>query len=240
MINNTTIKKLVFRAKSHLIPFSHKKAQEYELESNKKWMDNHFAEEYQEKTANTGKYSDEWFRNQYDWERFVNWTSGKSFMEIGSGPTGNITGWWWAQRKIIIDPLIHEYKQYQLATFGKTVYTDDIELVTTPAEEFIPKYAWCINGAIVCRNTLDHCDDPIAILENIAMYATKGTYLLLWTDLYHHEGHDEGHTNITKDRDEFRKLIEDLGFEIEYETPVKKDRNTVQFGCRARKQEMRT
>ena len=73
------------------------------------------------------------------------------------------------------------------------------------------------------------------VLENIARYAAPGCYLLLWTDLYHPGGHDEGHRDITRDPAKFTRKLCELGFTIEYATPKKDGRNTIHYGCRARK-----
>jgi hypothetical protein len=229
---------LAFGIKRKLIPFDHRIAQRYELDAGKGWMDKNFTSQYND-SINAKKqlwnFSGEWFENQYAWERFIHWTNNSTMLEIGAGPIGTIVGWWWAGRRILIDPLILEYRDYQTSHFGATCYTTNLELIAQGAEEFIPKLESSIDGVVVCRNTLDHCRDPITILENISRYTKAGSYLLLWTDLYHPGGNDDGHTDITKDIQGFRNIISGLGFGIEYETPIKKDRNTLQFGCRARK-----
>ena len=120
--------------------------------------------------------------------------------------------------------------------YKRTWYNDDLELYAHPAEDLISELVGAIDGAIMCRNTLDHCADPMRVLENIAAYAKPGCYLLLWTDLWHLHGHDEGHRNITTDKEGFKKSIRDLGFEILYSFDgVRQDGSTIEYGCRARK-----
>jgi len=231
-------KMFAYRIKNQVVPFNHKKAQKYELKANQQWSDEHFSRLYSESIDATKQligFSDEWFGCKEEWDRFICWTSGLTMLEIGSGAKGNIVDWWWANQRFIIDPLVTRYKEYQLKKFGKTFFQPTTVLISTPAEQFIPEFENTIDGVIVCRNTLDHCSDPIAVLENISRYATNGCYLLLWTDLYHPEGHDDGHSNITPDIDEFVEIIEALGFELEFITPKKEERNTVHFGCRARR-----
>ena len=121
-----------------------------------------------------------------------------------------------------------------LRLFGKTWYTDDIELHPLPGEHLIDELNCQIDGAIICRNVLDHCDKPMKVLENIAAYAKPGCYLLLWTDLWHLRGHDEGHSNITLDRNAFEQHISSLGFEILYSFEDGQ-RHTINYGCHARK-----
>jgi hypothetical protein len=231
-------KLLSFFNKSTQNQFDHKKAQAYELSASKKWLKRNFLVLYPEvmdKTKQKSVISDEWFSNQSDWQTFIDWTEGKTGLEIGSGPMGTIVRWWWIKQRIIMDPLIAEYKKLQFDLFGKTCFSEDIELLAINAEDFKEDLESCVDGVIICRNTLDHCKNPMKILINISKYAKPGAYLLLWTDIYHIKGHDQGHTNITSDIEEFVRNIEDLGFNIEYKTPVKSDRDTIHYGCRARK-----
>ena len=49
---------------------------------------------------------------------------------------------------------------------------------------------------------------------SISEYAAKGCYFFFWSDLWHKEGNDEGHRNITKSPWVIEWLIEALGFEF--------------------------
>ena len=100
-----------------------------------------------------------------------------------------------------------------------------------PDNEFL-QYDGKIDGAIMCRNTLDHCADPIKIMDNIVKYAAPGCFLFLWTDLWHKYGVNEGHRNICEDVGAFKNEIESRGFEIIYEFNQNK-RATLNIGINA-------
>lgn len=218
--------------------FNHEKAQDYELRHAIQWTKENVSRLYPEiidKEKQKSVVSEEWFDHEKDWKTFVDWIDGKACLEVGSGPAGAIIRWWWAKKRIIIDPLIAKYKKLSIDIYGKTWFTEDMELHAINAEVFLPNIESCIDGAIVCRNALDHCEDPKQVLVNISKYAQPGAYLLLWTDLFHIKGHDEGHTDITSNVREFARFLEDLGFDIEFESTPFSERETINFGCRARK-----
>jgi hypothetical protein len=121
-----------------------------------------------------------------------------------------------------------------LRLFGKTWYTDDVELRPLLGGHSIDELDCQIDGAIICHNNLDHCESPFRVLDNIAAYAKPGCQLLLWSDLWHPRGHDEGHSNITSDRNAFEKHISSLGFEIVHSLEDAQP-STVNHRCRARK-----
>ena len=221
------------------------KAQEYELGSSERWLKENFEILYHriQSAKAAGEYwpgpgslvVTEFFVDRYEqWSEFAMDIKDKVVLELGAGPCGALAVWWWIKRRIIIDPLILDYKQVSLHLFERTWYTDDIELHALPGEHFIDRLNCQIDGAIICRNTLDHCDKPMKVLDNIAAYAKSGCYLLLWTDPWHPGGRDEGHSNITSDRNAFEQHISSLGFEILYSFEDVQ-RPTVNYGCRARK-----
>jgi hypothetical protein len=74
---------------------------------------------------------------------------------------------------------------------------------------------------------LDHTPNWPFVLSNISAYAMSGCHLLCWTDLYHRGSADEGHYDITPDKDSFRRLINQLGFRIirEYSDKMRKEMN---------------
>jgi hypothetical protein len=88
-----------------------------------------------------------------------------------------------------------------------------------------------IDGAIYCRNCLDHSPNWPFIMANIARYAQPGCKLLLWTDIFHGESIDKGHFNIVEDPALFRNLVGAFGFLIECEfSDMSRGKN---YGCLA-------
>jgi len=238
-----TIKNLILlRASSDKFVWG--KAQEYELRSSERWLKDNFESLYPrvqsakaagEYWPGPGSLVTEFFADRYEqWSEFAMGVKDKVVLEVGAGPCGALALWWWIKRRIIIDPLILDYKQISLHLFGKTWYTDDIELYSLPAEDFLEELNGQIDGAIICRNALDHCESPFRVLDNIAAYARPGCQLLLWSDLWHLGSRDEGHSNITSDRNVFEQHISSLGFEI-LNSLEDVRRPTVNYGCRARK-----
>jgi len=226
------IKKRLIKFKDHA-NFDHIKAQTYEMDYASKWLDDNFERVFREisnKKKQKKVISDEFFKNKYLWNKFIKYIENKTCLEIGSGPAGALIRWYWTKRRIIIDPLVSEYKRLSIEKFGKSFFTDDIILYSQNAETYIPNLRNKINGVIVCRNALDHCENPIKVIENMAKYAKSGCYLLLWSDIYHKKGHDEGHTNITRSKAKFENLIKKSNFEIQYKFSLSK-RDTINYGC---------
>ena len=215
--------------------FNHEVAQEYELRSQRDWIERNFVSVNAHiAPRNAYQWLSEWFPDEYSFKHFQQQTGGKTCLEVGSGPSGNIIYFWWAARRIIIDPLVCHYQQIQIKRFGKSWFKG-IDLIPSNAEVLNDDLIGAVNGAIICRNTLDHCADPMKVLENITAYARPGCYLLLWTDLHHIGGHDEGHQDITRDKAKFISQLKKMGWDIEYTTPDKPGRNTIHYGCRARR-----
>ncbi len=174
--------------------------------------------------------SNEFFKNGYLWNKFVKYIENKTCLEIGSGPAGALIRWYWTKKRIIIDPLASEYKRLSIEKFGKSFFTDDMMLYSQNVEIYIPHLGNTIDGTIVCRNILDHCENPNKVIENMAKYAKNGCYLLLWSDIYHKKGHNEGHTNITKSKVMFENIIKKNDFEIQYKFSLGKSDN-INYGC---------
>lgn len=234
-----------FAAKVGLESFVWSKAQEHEIGSSERWIKENFESLFAriETVKASGEHwpgsldllIHEFFNGQKEeWSEFAAYISDKTCLEVGAGPCGALVGWWWVRRRIVIDPLVTEYRRITLELFERTWYTDEIELLALPGERLVGELVGMIDGAVICRNTLDHCENPMSVLENIAAYCRPGCYLLLWTDLWHPGGHGEGHRNITKQKDTFQRSINDLGFEILYSFEDV-DRPTINYGCRARK-----
>lgn len=252
MKENSAIYQLLqrFTSAMGLERFDHRRAQKYELRFSENWIKENFESLYarlKEAKAQGERWPGplelvvkEFFAGCLrDWGEFAALVEGKTCLEIGGGPCGALAIWWWIKRRIIVDPLVQQYKQISLQLFERSWYTDDLELYAQPAERFIPELSSAIDGAVICRNMLGHSERPMLVLENIAAYAKPGCYLLLWTDLWHLKGHNEGHRNITKDRKGFERKIKDLGFEILYSfNGARQDGSTIDYGCRARKRVM--
>ena len=182
-------------------------------------------------------YIHNFFRAIETYRVFSDEIQDKRCLEIGSGPIGVLALTPWIKKRIIIDPLLREFKKFQLDYFGKTFFTDDIEAYSQNAELFTPSLEDSITGFIITRNALDHCEDPWKILENISRYACSGCKLLLWTDLWHlKDALGNEHRNITKDVDGFEKRIKDFGFRINRTfSDVRPDKPTIEYGCVATK-----
>ncbi len=221
--------------------FHHENALRYEKDSNEITIKDHFANVYQavqeakEKGILWGSSNDIWFKDNDALADFMKYIADKKCLEIGSGPFGYLGPRDWINQRYIIDPLILFYRQSELELLGKTFFTDDIKLYNINAEEMVDELVEQIDGAIICQNTLDHCNDPKQILYNISKYAAIGCYFLLWTDIYHKQC-DQGHRNITKDTDEMDEMLRNLGFELIGKTSnVRNDDSTIAYGRLARK-----
>ena len=226
------------------IPFSHQLAQRYEVLSARRsirragrsWLD--IALNAKERPAPAGDANDQWFLgNEPVHAAFVEHVKQRINLEIGSGPMGHLAARPWMGRRIVIDPLVDKYRSYQLKRFGQTVWIDDILTYACPAENVIPELKGAINGSIICRNALDHTEDPLAVLAAISQYATPGCYLLLWTDIWHLGGVTIGHRNITKSTAAMDALLRGFGFDIiQNGSSLRAANEFVEYGRLARKQ----
>jgi hypothetical protein len=216
------LKQIVRRAWTRAVGgFHHPSAQKYEMLSARGTIRRAFPEVYsawEHERAAGGLWqsaNDEWFLGDVAcWQTFVAHVKPRTSLEIGSGPFGYLAPCYWMKRRIVIDPLINKYRAYQLKQFGKTFWTDDIEAHAAPAEQLIEALRGAIDGCIVSRNALDHMEDPLSAIERLAQYATAGCYLLLSTDIWHADGGDVGHRNITRSSAALDRLLDGLGFDI--------------------------
>jgi len=219
--------------------FNHSLAQWYERASNRGTMRRAFLDVYGAITDNKRRgglwhdANDQWFcGDQALFARFVEHVRPRANMEIGSGPFGHLVPCYWMKRRIVIDPLVDEYRSYQMRRFGKTLWTPEIETYAQPAEQVRPDLAGEIDGCIVSRNALDHMADPLAALQAMAEYAAAGCYLLLWTDIWHHDGGDVGHRNITHSKPAFEALLVGLGFDLlKTGAALRESQDFVEYGC---------
>jgi len=232
--------------------FSHKNAQKYEFNYHLNFLQQNFKNIYDEiKTSiarfetdgemliGPGNWLKEFFQNDLSrWQTFVKQVKDKQCLEVGSGPCGASCYWHFIKNWHVIDPLVEEYKSNIISTFNENWWWDWLKLHPQNAEIIIPELIDKIDGAIMCRNALDHTENPMLVLNNISQYAAHGCKLLLWTDLYHIHGHDAGHRNVCDSKDKFRTFMTELNFSIDYETPNLRNGPTeevIEFGCMATK-----
>jgi len=176
----------------------------------------------------------EFFSNDFGvWQRFADFVTGKRCMDIGPCVFSPLATWDLCGERIAVEPLGAPIVEWQRANLGMSAF-DNLALECCGGDEFIPKYEGRIDGAIYCRNMLDHTPNWPFVLGNISSYAAPGCYLLLWSDLHHHGTADDGHFDITESIDAFRRLIKSLGFEIEREFKVGRVQET-EYGCVARR-----
>jgi hypothetical protein len=197
------------------LPFSHQRAQIYELLSAQRTIrraGQSWFESASSSAVPTSEVGDQWFQgNEALSVEFITHVKSRTSLETGSGPMGHLAG---MGRRIVIDPLIDKYRSYQIKRFGRTVWTDDIHTYSCAAESVISELKGAIDGSIICRNALDHTNDPLAVLAAISQYAAPGCYFLLWTDIWHLHGLTIGHRNITKSVAAMDALLVGLGFDI--------------------------
>lgn len=203
--------------------FNFTEAQKYELE----WQTNYIKETFQ-------KEWDEWRERQskpntYSFLKhfapvvdpeIVDHIRKENNLEIGCGSVPLIKELFDSVYcDNVIDPLAKEYEHIQTELFGKSFF-DGMNILSLPAEVFHPIIEGSVRGCIICRNALDHMEDPLKVLYNISRYAASGCYLLLWTDIWHHDGGNEGHRSITKSKEAMEAYLKGLGFERLYDAPT--------------------
>jgi len=223
--------------------FNHRTAQRYEIISAHGNMRRTFPKVFaawEQDRAQGGLWQsgqDQWFQGNNDlWATFVAHVRDRTNLEVGSGAFGYLAPCYWMKRRIVIDPLIDKHRVYQIKRFGKTFWTDDIETHAIAVEMPVKELRGAVDGCIVSRNALDHMEDPLAALEMIAEYAASGCYLLLWTDIWHMDGGDVGHRNITRSQTVMERLLDGLGFSIlQNSAQVRNSAECIEYGCLARK-----
>jgi SAM-dependent methyltransferase len=220
--------------------FEFQSAQRYEMRSASAFMDEHFEQYWMDLASRRADGelthdSDDaaWFRDDKDlWDAFIRHTTARVAMEVGSGPFGYLAYASWPGKRLIVDPLIDEYVSYQKARFGKTLFTGEFVLFNKTAETFVPELEGAVDGFIVCRNCLDHTEDPLSVIVNISRYAAPGSYLLLWSDLWHLGPLDEGHRNITRSERVIRLLLEAVGYSvIKDAAKIRSPHEAIEYGC---------
>jgi hypothetical protein len=226
--------------------FKHTDAQAFEFNFGVNWMRKGQFEksyEYLEQAKQQGPGSSAvyeritsnppFFSDKSEFDDFCREMEEKTCLEIGASTEGWLSIMPWIKRRVVIDPLVLRYRDVQLKEWGKTIYTDDMKLYGQVAEITIPELVDKIDGAIICRNTLDHTTDPWKILENISAYAAEGCAFLFWADIWHFELANAGHRSIMRDPIAFENKIKEFGFDIIRRLPRNSDRseNTIDYGC---------
>ena len=148
-----------------------------------------------------------------EWKNFMRFIEGKRCMDIGPCVFSPLSGWDIASEKYIIEPLYEKVNEWQLLNFGHSAFENMI-IYGQRAEVLIPELVGYIDGAIYCRNVIDHSPSWPFILSNISLYAAVGCKLLFWSDLDHKGTADDGHYDITSDIKSFKRLIIQFGFKI--------------------------
>ena len=181
--------------------------------------------------------NDQWFAgDEKTWSDFVGHVRDRRSLEIGSGPFGYLAPCYWIKERVIIDPLVDYYRQQQLKYFHATFFTDDVQTFNQGADRIVEGLRGTVDGCIVCRNMLDHCEDPLAVLEHISEYAAAGCYFMVWTDLWHMKGLDRGHRNITRSVQAMDKLLSGMDFVIIREgKPTRNPDDFIEYGRILRK-----
>jgi len=166
-----------------------------------------------------------------EFKSFIEKIKDKSSLEVGSGPCGLLNVLYQLKSRVFVEPLLNSYREKQLSLLGKTWFSEDVSCYSQPAEILIPELVGKIDGMVICRNCIDHAQDWKSIMNNIGQYAASGSHFLFWADLYHLNGNDDGHFNVTDDKDYFRCYIKDLGFKIksEWEMP-ESERKCINLG----------
>ena len=141
----------------------------------------------------------------------------KNVLEIGCGPVfGYLPQFWAARKRIAIEPLLDEYAKLWNDICDINIVESG--LITEPysqgADMFIPELAGEIDGLIISQNSLDHTPNWPFVLSNISSYASVGSFLCLWTDVFHGNKPNDGHYNITPNYENLVRLVENMGFNI--------------------------
>lgn len=166
-----------------------------------------------------------------EWDKFVAHLAGKNCLEIGPCVLSPLAAWDVAAERHVVEPLLPPIEKWQRENLGFSLF-EGLQNHPDGAEKLIPELVGKIDGAIFCRNCLDHTPHWPFILSNMSQYAAPGCALMLWLDLDHRGVADEGHYDITTDPPSFKRLVESLGFDVvrEYED---KDRFELNWGCYA-------
>ncbi|QWD91094.1 hypothetical protein [Polynucleobacter sp. MWH-Braz-FAM2G] len=219
-------------------------SQDYELRATLEFMDSDFfrarAQEIHsgQRNASVGFFDDILLKEFFDgketyFKEFIAHITNRACLDIGPCVATPLKSWDVTNEKFVIEPLFDTINNWQIENYGFSLY-EGIKCYPIPAENRIEELVGKIDGVIYCRNCIDHTPHWPFILSNISHYAKSGCKLMLWNDLFHGEGVDDGHYNITEAPENFSQLIEALGFHVVREF---RDFNrlSVNWGCFAEK-----
>jgi len=225
---------------------SWKGSQKYEFKAAREFMETPFFSDLmirnkklrdeQSNTLDMGLLFSDFFQNdQMKVDNFVGNMTGKNCLEVGPCCSTVLANWWFIKNRYIIEPLLSKIKEYQTARFGYTLFDETINYAC-PAEILITELIGKIDGAIICRNCIDHTPNWPFVLNNMVSYMAPGATLLIWNDIYHLDGVDEGHYDITDNIENYKSLLSNLGLIIGYEFSYDVNkRRALNYGCIAQK-----
>lgn len=218
--------------------FDWNKAQKYEWYCTKAHLDTNFVSLRDSYLSRNSLGCPGGFFEEPEWQTVVlPYISGKTCMEVGCASSAFLSPGNDLKKRIIIDPQLNLIRQRARELCGdKTWLHDKMTYYSQPAEIFIHELTGQVDGLIMIRNCLDHCEKPYIILENLGRYAAEGCWLALWNDIWHiNPPADEGHRDITKNPKEFEDKIIASGFKVIRHVKQRDDGTTIEYGCVARK-----
>lgn len=191
--------------------FDHIKAQKSELDWQTKYIKEVLPQKYEDYVNGNDIPSLQTWLPKKHREAFLSHLKGKTGLDIGCGSIPALRHSHGLKKVYAIDPLATEYERIQESELGGSFFKW-LKAVNSKAEVLQKIFVGSIDGVIICRNAIDHAEDPLMILANISEYAVKGCYFLFWTDIWHLLPTDDGHRNITRSTIAMDALLEGLGF----------------------------
>lgn len=169
-----------------------------------------------------------------EWSAFVEHITGKTCLDVGPCAISPLGSWDVASSRHIIEPLHEKIAAWQIENLGRSAF-EGLTCHSQRAEQPVDALRGAVDGAILCRNMLDHTPQWPFVMQVISEYAQPGCRLLLWTDLDHRGTEDVGHYNITTDVGSFQRLVQSFGFRI-VRTCNDPNRAELNWGCFAIKE----
>lgn len=172
----------------------------------------------------------EFFNNDVQlYHEFISYIQGKACLDVGPCVFSPLANWDGIREGYAIEPLGNHIRDWQRKNLGRSVF-DKMTLLSVPADVFQPGLVGKIDGALHCRNMLDHTPHWAFVLSNMSAYAAPGCRLLFWTDIDHRGAADEGHFDIYPDSAALERLVDQLGFSIQ-RTFSDSNRPELNWGC---------
>lgn len=219
--------------------FNFQLAQDYESAWGTKWLRiegqvavrNALAHRQRQEFWMPEPYPTEFFVTSTEAEAFYRTLPGKRLMDIGCGPLPPLCSLsTHARDTYLLDPLILQYDSLVKSLFGETWSQPNVHCLIPPHNDFLPNLRCAIDGLLVCHNTLDHSDNPWAILESLSHYTAPGCALMFWTDVHYHFTPDAGHHSIAASLSPILSRLEPY-FNIQRVVPTYPHHNTLHYGC---------